>query len=86
MIAGWTRIMGHVTPVPIRSSRVASATAEHRPDEGGLSLLVDPGMEVVGDEGVLEPGLLRLRRVADEVERGVLLARKRVADRGQGVT
>src|SRR5688572_26824508 len=65
-------------------SRLRDA-ADHRPDERRLSLLVDPGMEVVRDERVLESRLLRLRRVADQVERHLLLARERVADRGHRV-
>src|SRR5918992_2914610 len=57
-------------------------TSDHRPDEGGVPLLVHPGMEVIGDERVGEPRLLRGRGVADEIERRVLLAGEGVAGRG----
>ena len=51
MIAGWMRIVGHVTPVPSASRSVAAAMrAEHAPDERALALPVDPRVEVVGDQ------------------------------------
>ncbi len=52
--------------------------ADHRPDEGALTLPVDPGMEMVRDQRELEPRLLGSPRARDEGVRRVLLARQRV--------
>ena len=43
---------------------------DDRPDEGALTLSVDPGMKVVGDEGVLEAALLGPRAFATRAEGG----------------
>ena len=70
MIAGCVRMVRRVTPVPSRSVSVAWAvSADDRPDEGALSLTVDPGMEVIRDERVREPALLGGGRAADEINR-----------------
>ena len=54
--------------------------ADHAPDERALALLVDPRVEVVGDEDVLEARLLGAPRVRDEVVRRMLLRGEPVAD------
>src|SRR6185369_9225795 len=54
--------------------------AEHRPGERALALAIQPRMEVIGQEGELEPGLLGTDGVADEVEWSVLLAREGIPE------
>ena len=64
-IAGWIRVVGHVTPTPTSMRSVVAAMApEHRPHERAVALRLDPRMEVVGDRHEVEPGLLGLPRPA----------------------
>ena len=78
--AGWSRIVGHVTAVPMPMRSVLVAMAPSTLQMNGLSPLpVDPRVVVVRDHGVLEAGLLRLARQRHEVLRRVLLAREHVA-------
>src|SRR4051812_37460493 len=53
--------------------------AENAPDERALTLLVEPRVEVIGDERVLEAALLGEPRVLDELARSAFLRRERVA-------
>jgi hypothetical protein len=46
--------------------------ANHGPDKRGMALLVEPGVEVVGDPRGTEAGLLRPRRRGSPGSRGVL--------------
>jgi hypothetical protein len=62
------------------SLRLARDRAEHGPDERAVSLPVDPGVKVVGDESELEPSLLGKPSLSDEFARRELLARERVAE------
>ena len=74
-MAGWIRVVGQVTPVPTRRRSVVAAIAsEDRPDEGRIALLVDPRMEVVGDRGEVETGLLGPTREGNEVAGTMLFA------------
>jgi hypothetical protein len=52
---------------------------EDAPHEGALPLPVDPRMEMIGDEGEAEPGVLRNLGVPNEVGRRLLFARELVA-------
>jgi len=80
-IAGWMRISGHVTPVPIRKVSVACAMPPIVVHTNGLCPVFEiHGWMWFGDQPPREAGLLRERRVADEVARAVLLAREGVAD------
>jgi hypothetical protein len=73
--------MGHVTAVVIGSLLPAPATGcQGRPDEGGLALLVIPGMEVVGDPQALEAGLLGGGGVVHQVGSGILFGGQQVAN------
>ena len=47
--------------------------ADHVPHERAVPLGVDPRMDVIRDEDVLEAGVLCANRVRDEVGRAVLL-------------
>jgi hypothetical protein len=53
--------------------------AQDAPHEGALPLPVDPRMEMIGDEGEAEPGVLRNLGVPNEVGRRLLFARELVA-------
>src|SRR5207248_9522479 len=53
--------------------------AEHAPHERALALLVDPGMEVIGDHGEREARVLGPHRRVDQRVRAVLLARQAVS-------
>ena len=63
--------------------------AEHIPDEGCLTLLRDPGLEVVGGHGACEAVLLGFGRQLEDLGRVELLQHRGVADlrlrlRGRG--
>ena len=80
-MAGWIRIVGHVTPVPTRSSLVRDCyRPEDRPDERALALHVDPGMKVIRDQSEPKPGPFSSDRVSDQVRRTVLFTRQGVTD------
>ena len=69
------RVVGHVTPTA--TSMLAGAfgdRTEHRPHEGGVALLVEPRVEVVGDRHEVEAVALGLAGELDQTARGVLLA------------
>ena len=53
---------------------------EHAPGERTLALLLEPGMEMIGDHGEIEAGLLRQFRIADQVFWPGLLAHQRVTE------
>ena len=73
------RRTGDAGPEPQLVRRGGDA-ADHAPDERALPLPLDPGMEVVGDQCEREAVLLRAPRMAEEVERAMLLAREGVAE------
>jgi hypothetical protein len=50
-------------PEPLRRLR---DPAKHGPDEGAVTLRVDPRVDVVRDQAEAESGLLRRARVADK--------------------
>ncbi len=54
--------------------------AEHRPDHGGLALLVVPRVEVVGDPGLAEADLLGPRSELDDAGARKLLGGEENAD------
>jgi hypothetical protein len=57
--------------------------ADHAPYERALALLIDPGMEVIGDQREVEAALLRPLREANEIVGRMLFTRERVTDLGQ---
>jgi hypothetical protein len=54
--------------------------AEHAPDEGTLPLVVDPRMEVIGDQREREPSFLCVSRILHEVQRLAFFAGECVPD------
>ena len=76
MIAGWVRIVGHVTPgADDQLVGGLGDGTEHAPHERAVRMALDPRVEVVGDEREREAGLLGGAGVGHEVARAVLLAR-----------
>ena len=80
-IAGWMRMVGHVTPVPTRMRSVRAAMPPRTPHTNGLC----PWRSIQGwkwseTRANVEAGLLGARGVVHEVEGRVLLARECVAE------
>jgi hypothetical protein len=53
---------------------------EHRPGEGRVALNVEPGVEVVAHFHEVEPGLLGLNRLSDDLFRTIRFREELVAD------
>ena len=54
----------------------------HRPDEARVPLLIEPGVEVIGDPQGLEAGLLRQPGLPDQLGGAVFLRGQEVAVTG----
>jgi len=70
------RMSGQVTPVPYMKSLCALRnSSENSPDKRTLSLSVNPGMKMVGDQRKLESRLLGALSVTHQIRSGMFLAR-----------
>lgn len=61
--------------------RAVGHRPEDAPREGAVALRLEPGVEVIGHDGEVEPRLLGQLRLADEIVRGSLLGHERVTER-----
>ena len=81
MTAGWMRTVGQVTAVVTFIVEVAWASAPIVDQtKRAVSLLVVPGVVVVGDPQPFEAGVLGHARLRDELARAELLAGQEIAD------
>jgi hypothetical protein len=74
-------MIGQVTAVIRPICRVAFAQrSENRPSEWRMTLLLDPGKEVIGNGGEVEAGLFGAIGIAYQIGRAVLLGYQFVAE------